>query len=119
MSQSARSCRFVVVPFKRASGLVFLFGSDAALFRRPLGKLRQRLLDSSKAFIEIFLVDFEHCDVKSSHRCHLRNARAHQPTTQNAHFFYFHASPLLNSNFQFAIVNFQIVEARGGRQTFH
>ena len=71
----------LVVPFSRARDRVFLLSRDPALLHRPLGKLRQRFLDPSKALVEILLLDLKHGDVEASHRANLRDARTHQPAT--------------------------------------
>ena len=94
MSQSARSCR-LVVGFNRARDSSFCLAVIPPFSGGRSANFASDFLNSSKTFIEIFLIDFEHRDVESSHRCHLRNTRAHQPTAQNAHFFNFHSDPSL------------------------
>ena len=79
-----------MVPLSRACVAVFLFGGDAALFRAALDQTRQRLLDAGKALVEKLLLLLEHDDVETRGGRHLRDARAHQTTTQNANFFDFH-----------------------------
>src|SRR5947209_20441652 len=50
------------------------------------GKLGQRLLDSSKAFIEKRLLLFKHGNVITGGGADLRDAGTHQTTTQNTDF---------------------------------
>ena len=64
------------------------------LERALLGEFRQRLLDAGKTLVEILLLHLEHGDVESSRGRNLRDARAHQPTTENADFLDFHNDSL-------------------------
>ena len=80
MSQSARSC-MLVVPLSRART-----ACGVSLMRALLGELRQRLLDPGKTFVEKLLLDFEHGDVEPGRGRDLRDARAHQPATENTTF---------------------------------
>ena len=82
MSQSARSC-CLGRAFEPRANFIFLLCRDAALLRRPLGKLRQRLFDSGEALVEIFLFDFEDGHVEAGSRRNLRNAEpiSPQPST--------------------------------------
>ena len=87
MSQSARSC-LLVVPLSRARMALLRF-FDRRLSPAALGKLRQRFFDSGKAFVEKF------CSTSRTVTSNLQwlrpeRCRAHQATTENANFFYFH-----------------------------
>src|SRR5206468_6342299 len=62
--------------------------------RALLRQLRQRLLNSSKAFIEKFLFDFEDSDTEPRSSRDLGDARAHQAATENADFLDIHTFPL-------------------------
>ena len=89
MSQSARSC-MLVVPFSRDCVADLLFGGDAALLDAALDHARQRLLDAGETFVEKFLLLLEHDDVATRGGRDLRDARAHQPTTEYANLLDFH-----------------------------
>ena len=67
-----------------------LLGGDAALVRAAFDHAGERLLDAGKTFVEKFLFLFEHHDVATCGGRDLRDARAHQPTTQYSNFFDFH-----------------------------
>ena len=67
-----------------------LLGGDAALFDAALDETRQRLLDAGKAFVEKLLFLLEHDDVAARGGRDLRDAGAHQSTTEYANFFDFH-----------------------------
>ncbi len=71
---------------------VFLLRRDPTLLDRPLGKLRQRFLNPSKPLVEKLLLHFKHSDVESSRSANLRNARPHQPATENSNLLDFHDS---------------------------
>ena len=92
MSQSARSC-MLVVPLSRACAAVFCSAVDAALFDAALDQARQRLLDAGKTFVEKFLLLLENHDVEARRGRDLRDARAHQSTTEYANFLDFHEYP--------------------------
>ena len=79
--------------FEPRQNLIFLLRGNAPLLRRPLSKLPQRLANCVKALVEEFLLDFEHSRVESSSRSHLRDSRAHEPTTENANFLDVHTLP--------------------------
>src|SRR5208337_4918039 len=69
------------------------------LDRSFFGKLRQRLLDPGKAFVEKLLLNFKHSDVESGGRAHLRNAGTHETTTQNTDFLNPHLLSLSTTNY--------------------
>ena len=67
-----------------------LLGGEAALRRAALHQPRQRLLDAGETFVEKFLLLLEHHHVEARGGRDLRDARAHQPTTEYANFLDFH-----------------------------
>ena len=75
----------------------FLVGGQATLFDAALDQARQRLLDAGKAFVEKLLLLLKHDDVESCRGRYLRDARAHQTTTEYANFFDFHEDPRISS----------------------
>ena len=89
MSQSARSA-MLVVPFSRDCASVFCSGGQAALGRAALDQARQRLLDSRETLVEKFLLLLQHRHVETRGGRDLRDARAHQSTTQYANFLDVH-----------------------------
>ncbi len=93
MSQSARSCIFSV-PFRCDCASVFCSAVRPPFCRAALDQTSQRLLDSGKTFVEKLLLLLEHSHVKARHGRDLRDARAHQPTTQYANFLDFHGSSI-------------------------
>ncbi len=67
-----------------------LLGGDAALFRAALDQPRERLLDAGKTLVEKLLFLLEHDHVATRCGRDLRDARAHQTTTEYANFFDIH-----------------------------
>ena len=84
------------MPFSRDCVADLLFGGDAALFDAALDQSRQRLLDAGETLVEELLLLLEHDDVATRGGCDLRDARAHEPTTQYADFFDIHEDPFVN-----------------------
>jgi len=82
-SQPARSS-FRVVPFRR-SDLARRF-ADRAFGR----KFVQGFSDGRETLFNKSLLHFQHGDVESGRRRHLRDSRAHQPATEHSDFFDFH-----------------------------
>jgi hypothetical protein len=89
MSQSARSC-MLSVPGQMRLRLGLLLGSQTALGRTALHHTRERLLDAGESLVEEFLFLFEHHHIETRGRRNLRDARAHQTTTQYSDFLYIH-----------------------------
>ena len=71
-------------------GFGFLLGGDAAFGRTALDQAGQRFFDAGKTFVEEFLFLLEHHHVAARGGRDLRDARAHQSTTQNSNFLDFH-----------------------------
>ena len=80
----------LVVPFRRDCASRLLLGGEAALGRAALHQARQRLLDSGKTLVEKLLLLLQHHHVEARRGRDLRDARAHQPTTQYSNLLDFH-----------------------------
>ena len=89
MSQSARSC-ILVVPFRCDCVSVFCSAVMPPLAGAALHQAGQRLFDAGETFVEKFLLLLQHHDVAARGRRDLRDARAHQPTTQYSNFLNVH-----------------------------
>src|SRR5271165_3488665 len=70
-----------------------LFCGDAAFVNAAFHQPRKRLLDAGETLIDEFLFLLQHDDIESRRGCNLRDAGAHQTTTEYANFFDFHEDP--------------------------